>query len=277
MLNPIIVAEMSINHLGMVNILKEMIISAKESGADYIKLKIKNIDNYYDKNNKWRNFEFNKYRKSLELSKDDFFIINDFCKDNNIKWFSTIHDIEGLNFIKQFDVPFYKIASMDSKNLGLVNNVISICKEQNKPLVMSLGGKSDKDTDILINKITKNNIFCYLLHTVSIYPTPTSKSNIPYIIRLKNKYENDKIKIGYSGHEEGYGATILSSIIGVSMIERHFSLSRDINIHHIKSSLLPNEFRDMVNLIKNIKKESLDKKIDFLIEELNFIDNKHYE
>ena len=81
------VAEMTINHLGMKDILKKMIISAKDSGATLVKMKLKNVSNYYvDDGKKWRNFEFKAYRESLELSKDDFFEIDYFCRENGISW-----------------------------------------------------------------------------------------------------------------------------------------------------------------------------------------------
>ena len=166
---PIIVAELSINHLGMVNIAKKMIDSAVECGANLIKLKCKNVKKYYKNDGKkWRNFNFKEYRQSLELSKDDFRELAEYCNSKGIDWFCTVHDAEGLEFIRSFKPPFYKVASMDAGKSDFVDEVINSCKSDDKPLIISLGGKDDEFTDALVSKISNSGIKAFLLHTVSI-------------------------------------------------------------------------------------------------------------
>lgn len=274
---PIVTAELSINHLGMVNIAKSMVKSAKDSGASLIKIKCKDVDKYYEEEGKkWRNFNFKKYRRSLELSSDDIKELTKYCQELNIGWFCTVHDLQGLDFIKQLKPAMYKVASMDSNNDDLVNAVMDLCSEDKKPFVVSIGGKSEDFTDKLINKINHRNLTAYILHTVSIYPTPTGRSNINYIKTLK-KYESDSVKIGYSGHEEGCAATLLATTLGVSMIERHFTLTRDYNIHHIKSGLIPEEFKRMCALIDDIIREKNCGIIKCAAEEDKFLKNRVYE
>ena len=194
---PIMVAELSVNHLGMVKVAEKMIDAASEGGADLVKLKYKDVDSYYRQDGKkWRNFNFKDYRKSLELSKEDFVYLAEHCKSKSIKWFCTIHDEAGLNFIKGFDPPYYKVASMDVNRPELLEKVMTLCSEENKPIIISLGGQSERFVESLIKKINDFNIQAFLLHTVSIYPTPDGKSNITYISYLKDRFENDKIKIG---------------------------------------------------------------------------------
>lgn len=274
---PIIVAELTINHLGMVSIAKKMIDSAIESGANAIKLKYKNVKKYYSEDSKkWRNFNFKDYRNSLELSKEDFIEISKYCESKAIQWFCTVHDLEGLDFIKSLNPPYYKVASMDVDKEELVDQIISTCRERQKPLVISLGGKDSDFTDKLVKKINNSGVKAYLLHTVSIYPTPTGKNNINYIKDLKKLYESDNIKIGYSGHEVGYSASIVSSIFGVEMIERHFTLSKEYKIHHIKSALCPDEFRRMVTHIDEINKELSSPTTTHNPQELEFLKEKKY-
>lgn len=271
------VAELSINHLGMVKIAQKMIDGALSGGADLVKLKYKDVDKYYKNDGKkWRGFNFKDYRSSLELSKDDFSYLADYCNSKSIKWFCTIHDEEGLNFIKKFDPPYYKVASMDVNKSKLVEKVMSLCSKEKKPLIISLGGKSDKFVESLIEKINSFNIQAFLLHTVSIYPTPDSKSNITYISYLKNKFESDKVKIGYSGHEVGYCPSILAALQGVAMIERHFSLSLDWKIHHIKSALTPEEYKEMNATIDKLILENNAPLTEFHNEELSFLENMKY-
>lgn len=278
MKKPLFIAELTINHLGMVNIAKTMIKSAKDSGADFVKLKIKKVDKYYKTEvKKWRSFEFLDYRKSLELREEDFYELDKFCKDVGIKWFSTIHDEETLRFIQKLNPPMYKIASMDSDKEQLVDEVIKVCKSEKKPLIISVGGKSEDFTQKIIQKIKSQKIKSYILHTVSIYPTPIGRCNINYIPHLIKTYQDDNIKIGYSGHEEGIAPSILASIYGVSMVERHFTISKDYLIHHIKTAITPVEFANMVSIINDILTE---KDSDFTVvdkEELEFLKQIKYK
>lgn len=272
------VAELTINHLGMVAIAKQMIKAAKDSGATLIKLKLKNVNKYYnDENKKWRNFNFKEYRGSLELSKEDFVKLDLYCKSLNIKWFCTVHDKESLDFLTQFDLPLYKIASMDADKQEFVNYVLEICKNKNKPMVISIGGKSLDFTDKLINRINETKIKVYLLHTVSLYPTPIGKSNINFIDMLINKYSSKNIEIGYSGHEIGYAPTILAALKGVTMIERHFTLTRKWNIHHINASLTPQEYKEMTSIIENIILEKNNNPTEFYKRELEFLKQMEYK
>ncbi len=155
----IFVAELSINHLGMINIAKAMIIAAKNSGANFIKIKIKNVNKYYkNKLSKWRGYDFLNYRGSLELSIEDIKEIIIFCKKIGIGWFSTVHDEESLNFIKQFKPSFIKIASMDNKNINLIKKVISTCKENKVPLIISIGSKNETETENTVQVIKKQTL-----------------------------------------------------------------------------------------------------------------------
>lgn len=274
---PIMVAELSINHLGVVNMAQKMIDEAVAGGANLIKLKYKNVKKYYkDDGKKWRNFNFKDYRQSLELSKQDFSYLAEYCNSKGIKWFCTVHDQEGLDFIKTFDPPYYKVASMDADKTELVESVMQLCQKEDKPLIISLGGKQDSFVEELVGKINDKNLRAFLLHTVSIYPTPDGKSNISYITHLREKFESDKIKIGYSGHEIGFVPSILATIQGAQMIERHFSLSRDWKIHHIACALTPPEYKQMNDLIDKIIIESGTSLTEYHKEELDFLKGMKY-
>lgn len=274
---PIMVAELSINHLGMVNMAQKMIDEAVAGGANLIKLKYKNVKKYYkDDGKKWRNFNFKDYRQSLELSKQDFSYLAEYCNSKGIKWFCTVHDQEGLEFIKTFDPPYYKVASMDADKTELVESVMQLCQKEDKPLIISLGGKQDSFVEELVGKINDKSLRAFLLHTVSIYPTPDGKSNISYITHLREKFESDTIKIGYSGHEIGFVPSILATIQGAQMIERHFSLSRDWKVHHIACALTPPEYKQMNDLIDKIIIESGTSLTEYHKEELDFLKGMKY-
>jgi len=279
MKKPLFIAELTINHLGMINIAKMMIKSAKNSGANFVKLKMKKVQNYYDESlPDWRNFEFKKYRQSLELSHDDFEELDAYCKQIGIPWFSTIHDIESLEFIQKFDPQMYKVASMDVDKIELLDTVIDVCKKEDKPLVVSVGGRTMEQIKELVKRINAADIYAYILHTVSIYPTPDGKSNINFFRLLKKEFESSegKIKVGYSGHEEGYAPSVLAGTFGAAMIERHFTLSRDYQLHHMAAALSPIEFQEMVTLLKDINLELNSPVHDMNEDEMHFLREMNY-
>lgn len=274
---PLFVAELSINHLGMVEIAKKMIEAAKESGVDLVKLKMKKVRDYYtDESKEWRNFNFIQYRESLELSKSDFREIDEFCKELNIPWFATVHDTESREFIRQFDPPVYKVASMDSGKDTFVTETIDVCREEDKPLVISMGGKDYKETREIVRDIEKAGIKAFVLHCVSMYPTPFGKCNINHILEMKKEFESDSIKIGYSGHEQGIGPSLLAAEYGARMIERHLALTRDFKIHHIDAAITPEEFGQMTTISGRILKERNANAEVMDEDELEFLEKRRY-
>lgn len=274
---PLFVAELSINHLGMVEIAKKMIEAAKESGADLVKLKMKNVRDYYtDESKEWRNFNFIEYRESLELSKSDFREIDEFCKELNIPWFATVHDTESREFIRQFDPPVYKVASMDSGKDAFVSETIDVCREEDKPLVISMGGKDYEETREIVRDIEEAGIKSFVLHCVSMYPTPFGRCNINHILEMKEEFESDSIKIGYSGHEQGIGPSLLAAEYGARMIERHLALTRDFKIHHIDAAITTEEFGQMTTISRRMLKERNANAEVMDEDELEFLENRRY-
>lgn len=274
---PKFVAELTINHLGMVNIAKAMIKSAKEAGADFVKLKMKKVEKYYKAQvSRWRNLDFIAYRKSLELSEADFQEISAYCDELNIPWFATVHDETSLEFIRSFSPPFYKVASMDSGKETFVKHLLEVCQEDEKPLVLSLGGKSIEEKDYIVNLIKEAGVHAYLLHTVSIYPTPRGQNNIGNILELSSRYSDSKISIGYSGHEEGYSPSLLAFLYGAKMIERHVTLSKDFKIHHIQAALDMDEFKQMIDLITKMAEEISTPISEWQPDEMDFLKKQIY-
>lgn len=262
----------------MVNIAKETIKSCYLAGADYIKLKKKNVQNYYQKGKQWRKYDFKTYRQSLELSEEDFKTIDIYCGILRIPWFSTVHDKENLLFISKFNPPFYKVASMDAKNPEFLSWFVDTVPS-NKPVIVSTGGMGLGEIEDVVKLVTDHKLSLILNHCVSIYPTPLEQTNIGMIATLRTKFASSSVKIGYSGHEEGWGPTLMAVILGAEFIERHVTLSRDLKIHHIEAGLTTNEFKSMINDVRNI--ETLNQLLktgwnEYNLEELDFLLNKNY-
>lgn len=280
MKRPKIIAELSINHLGMRKIAILILRRCKEIGVDYVKLKIKDVKKYYAKGEKkYNGYDFVLYRNSLELSKDDFIFIDKWCKQNKVSWFATCHCLKSLKFISQFDVPFYKIASMDSQNLDFIKKVIKFIKKnkEKKSLIISVGGSSLKYIQKIVELVTNENIKLIINHVVSIYPTPIKKCNIKFITTLRKKFESSKVSIGYSGHEEGWLPTLFAVQNGARFIERHITLTKDLKIHHIKSALTIPEFTSMIKDIECLTKLMQVKDVDFYKEEFDFLKKRKYK
>jgi sialic acid synthase SpsE len=249
---PEIVAEFTINHLGMVKIVLATLQRCKEIGVDLAKFKVKDVSKYYQKDGKkFNGYDFIDYRASLELAPQDFEVIDNWCKEHGMKWFATSHDPEGVQFLSKFDPPYYKIASMDALNDKLFDEVFKV-NSSKKPLIVSIGGLDDAKTEKIVRRVTDSGLDLILLHTVSIYPTPVDKCNIAAIQRLKRNYGSERVKIGYSGHEIGYVPTLLAVQAGAEMIERHITLTREMNLHHLKAALTTDEFEAMVDDINKV-------------------------
>jgi len=276
MKRPEIVAEFTINHLGMVKIVLATLERCKAIGVDYAKFKIKDVHKYYKKDGKkFNGYDFIDYRASLELSPDDFEVINEWCVNNDMKWYATSHDAEGVQYLSKFDPPYYKIASMDALNDRLFDDVLKV-NVNKKPLIVSIGGLDDKQTEKIVERVTQNDMDLMLLHTVSIYPTPTDRCNIGAIARLRKNYGSDRVRIGYSGHEIGYVPTLLAVQAGAEMIERHITLTREMNLHHLKAALTTDEFEHMVEDIDRVVGITNVSDEDYFEEEHRFLTDREY-
>ncbi|HDY67940.1 MAG TPA: hypothetical protein ENH85_09135 [Candidatus Scalindua sp.] len=276
---PIIVAEVSINHLGMVKFAKIFIDECEKVGVDYIKLKMKDVQRYYaDEFEEWRGYNFKEYRSSLELSKQDFKDIDEYCKDKTIGWYATVHDEEVLDFISQFNPPFYKLASMDNERLDFLDKILETASKDKASVVVSLGGKTSEWADVIVDRAKKRGVGVYVLHCVSTYPTPIEDANMLAVTKLRERFKNEKnVHIGYSGHEEGYLPTLLAVQQGAEMIERHVCLSKNLQIHHIKAGLTIDEFRDMMRDIRLSLKMFEKEFREFDVKELEFLKKRVYE
>ena len=249
------VAEFTTNHCGNFNLLLEMATKAKEAGANYIKMQKKDIESYYseDKLNRFYLSPYGKtyrdYRKIFEFDNWQFNIFDQKCKDLKIKWFATIQDIPSLEFMLEYKLPKYKIASSSARDYEFLEEVSKLVPKRSE-IVVSVGGSTLYEVEKVLTALGERKVA--LLHCVAEYPARMPRLRLDNIKILKEKFETTKVKIGYSGHEEGI---IPSVIVGKKynphIIERHFCLSRHSFVHHIECSLEPTEFKQMIKEIKD--------------------------
>ena len=237
-----LIAEIGWNFLGNINLAKEMISAAKESGADYAKFQTWSTKDLvrgpWHKDNR-----INLYKKA-ELSEDDHYELNEFCKKKKIIFLTSVFNKKYLKFLKHLKLKTIKVASMEITNIELL-------KEMNKiynNIIISTGASKIDEVKKVFNYINKKK--CTLMHCVSAYPTPAENINLPRIKILKKICK----RVGYSGHMIGISDALGSLEYDPIYIEKHFTIDKNLPGRDNQLAILPNEMKILSNYIKDYKK-----------------------
>lgn len=253
-----IIAEAGVNHNGSLANAFKLIDKAEDSGADFIKFQTFITDHvvtHEAKTAEYQQINVKKAQtqyellKNLELSKEDHFKLQDYCKNKRISFLSSAFDLGSLNFlINDLNLELIKIPSGEITNLPYLR----IIGAQDKPIIMSTGMsnyKEIKDAIIVIESsgTCKSNIT--LLHCNTAYPTPFQDVNLSAMLTLQDKFD---LSVGFSDHTIGIEAPIAAVAMGASVIEKHFTLDKNMEGPDHSASLEPNELKKMVQAIRNI-------------------------
>jgi N-acetylneuraminate synthase len=221
----ITVGEIGINHNGSLATAKDLIKMCHICGVDYVKFQKRCIDECYTKEelkspreSKW-GCTFREQKEGLELSREAYVEIDDYCRCLDIPWFASPWDVTSVKFLDEFDVPFIKIPSA----LVTWDGYLEAVRETGRPVVMSTGMSTKKEVDRALSIVGKN-IYC-IMHTTSSYPTPIDDLNVRKIETLKELY-GKKAKIGYSNHFPSLMSTIYAVALGAEMVEFHITYDR---------------------------------------------------
>jgi N-acetylneuraminate synthase len=224
---PFVIAEAGINHNGDVGIAKKLIDMAKECGADAVKFQKRTIDIVYTKEmldlprqSPWGTTQ-REQKEGLELSKDEYDEINTYCKGKNIYWFASAWDEKSQEFLRQYDLPFNKIASAMLTHKNLVEMVAG----EGRHTFISTGISNFEQIDRVVNIFEKKDCPYTIMHCVTMYPCPDEWCNLQMVEVYKNRYG---CPVGYSGHEKGILPTILAVALGAVAVERHITLDRSM-------------------------------------------------
>ena len=243
--NPVIVAEIGINHEGSIIKAKKLIQLAKENGADAVKFQSFTPENYISSSDPERL----KRIKKFCLSHKDFIELSNYCKKIGINFFSTPITIDYVKKLNPL-VGVFKISSGDFTFKPLIKE----CVKTKKPIILSTGLSDEKTIKEILNFIKKiggNNYLkkIVLMHCVSAYPAPLEDVNLYSINFLKEKF---KTITGYSNHALGTDVCKIALMLGASMIEVHFTDKRiGKKFHDHKLSYEPSELQDLVNFRNN--------------------------
>jgi N-acetylneuraminate synthase len=218
-----VIGEIGINHNGSLDIARNLISVAKNAGCNAIKFQKRTVDIVYTAEElaKPRENPFGAtngdLKRGLEFGLEQYKEIDDYCREIDILWFASAWDEPSVDFIDQFPVPAYKIASASLTD----DNLIKHTRAKGKPILLSVGMSTYEEIDHAVEILGKEDLI--LLHTCSAYPARYSELNLRQIPALKARYG---IPVGYSGHETGIASSTAAVAMGACVIERHITLDR---------------------------------------------------
>lgn len=251
-----IIAEAGVNHNGNIELAKRLIDSAKESGADCVKFqtfKSENLVSYTAQKAEYQikttgDTSQQDMLKELELSYDEFLELKSYCDKVGICFLSTPFDFESIDFLKTIDMPFWKIPSGEVTNFPYLKALA----KTGRPIIMSTGMCEMNEIEMAVHVLQKNGAGdIKLLHCNTEYPTPFEDVNLRAMVEMQKKFN---IEVGYSDHTEGIEVAIAAVALGATVIEKHFTLSREMEGPDHKASIEPDELAAMVSDIRNIEK-----------------------
>lgn len=248
-----IIAEIGVNHNGDIDLAKEMILAAKESGADAVKFQTFSAELLVSKNTPKVQYQKlttkddeSHYQmiKKLELEQSDFEEVFRFCSEIEIDFISTPYDVTSTEFLNKLGVKFFKTASADIVDLQLHEFIAKTGKRAIVATGMASLGEIETVVDIY-EKYGNDNLV--LLHCVSNYPCSDGSLNLKALEVIKSAFGKP---VGYSDHSHGSLASSLSITFGSKVIEKHFTLDKNLPGPDHKASSTPEEFKILVTDIR---------------------------
>ncbi len=257
-MNTLIIAEAGVNHNGDMNIAEKLINVAFDAGADIVKFQTFNATELASNFAKRADYQISNMQedgtqvsmlKKLELSVQDHFRLIEICKKKNIQFLSTAFDLKSIDLLIELGLSLWKIPSGEITNYPYLKKI----GELNQKIILSTGmanlGEIESALNVLINSGSSlENIT--ILHCTTEYPAPFHEVNLRAIETLKSAF---RTKVGYSDHTVGIEVAIAAVALGATVIEKHFTLDKNLPGPDHKASLEPNELKMMISSIRNIE------------------------
>lgn len=254
----LIIAEAGVNHNGNIDIAKKLVDVAAESGADIVKFQTFKSENCVSKNAQKAEYQLqttNKQEsqldmiKKLELDLETHNILISYCKQKNIEFLSTPFDIESVDLLHNLGLEIFKIPSGEITNLPYLRKI----GKYNKQVILSTGmanlGEIESAIAVLVDSGTKRENIT-LLQCNTEYPTPFADVNLKAMKSLKKAF---RLPVGYSDHTPGIAIPLAAVGMGAKVIEKHFTLDKNMEGPDHKASLEPCELKAMVQSIREIE------------------------
>lgn len=254
-----IIAEAGVNHNGDVKIARQLIDAAVEAGADAVKFQTFKADTLVSKSAPKADYQKRiadgnqsqfEMIKMLELDESAHRDLVDYCKKKGIVFMSSPFDIESINMLNRLGLEILKIPSGEITNLPYLKKIGKLKKR----IIMSTGMADLKEIEdaleVLITAGTKKEQIT-VFHCNTEYPTPFEDVNLKAMDTIKDALN---VNVGYSDHTPGIEVPIAAVALGAEVIEKHFTLDKNMSGPDHSASLEPHELKDMVHSIRNIEK-----------------------
>jgi N-acetylneuraminate synthase len=245
-----VIAEIGINHNGDLDIAKRLIDVAVLSGCDAVKFQKRNPDVCVPEHQKnvmrdtpWGEMTYLDYKYRMEFGKDEYDELDLYCKERGIAWSASPWDLDSLEFLMQYDLPFLKIPSAMITNKQLMK----AAAKTGKKIIISTGMSTLEEIDRAVKWLSDESVEFSLLHCNSTYPAPLKDLNLSCIQTLKERYN---CEVGYSGHEFRLGTTVAAVYLGATILERHITLDRTMWGSDHLSSVEP---QGLIKLVKGVR------------------------
>ena len=255
----IIIAEAGVNHNGSLDLAQKLVDQAVLADVDYVKFQTSKsactvtsrfaemAD--YQKENLKKNESQLEMIKTLVLTFRDYGAICNYCNTKGVKFLSTPFDLESVDFLYSLGMDYMKIPSGEITNLPYLRKIAKL----NIPVIMSTGMSSLGEIEGALNILVSNGLSddkISLLHCNTEYPTPYVDVNLKAMMTMKQCFG---LRVGYSDHTRGIEVPIAAVAMGAEIIEKHFTLDRNMIGPDHKASLEPNELKAMVDSIRHIE------------------------
>ena len=250
-----VIAEIGHNHQGKLETAKEMFKAAKECGADAVKLQKRNnrelftktgYEKPYDNPNSYGD-TYGEHREYLEFGGIEYKELMDYADEIGVTFFSTAFDFSSADFLAKLDMPAFKIASGDLKNIPLLTHIA----EFQKPMILSTGGGTMEDVNRAYDAIMPINQQLCILQCTAGYPADFDQLNLSVITTFRERFPS--LTIGLSSHDNGIAMGVAAYMLGARVIEKHFTLNHTWKGTDHAFSLEPIGFRKMVRDLERVK------------------------
>ncbi len=246
------IAEIGINHNGDIAIAKKLVDHAVESGCDAVKFQKRTVEKVYTpeyldqhRESPWGTTQRDQ-KNGLEFGRTQYNEIDNYCKSKGIAWFASAWDTEAQMFLRQYDLPYNKIASAMLANLDFLEMVAS----EKKHTFIATGMSTYEEIDRAVEVFRRNFCPFELMHCNSTYPMENEDANLSLIPALKERYGCD---VGYSGHETGRVVSLAAAVLGATSIERHITLNRAMYGSDQAASLHVSDLKRLLSDIRTVE------------------------
>lgn len=222
-----VIAEVGHNHQGEVEKAKDLFREAKQTGVDAVKLQKRDnrslftraaYDKPYENENSFGR-TYGLHREALEFGRDEYQELIAFCRELGVTFFATAFDVPSADFLEALDVPAYKLASGDLRNIPLLEHVARF----GKPVIISTGGSTMEDVERAQEAFTRHNDQLAILQCTASYPTPAEETNLQVVTTLRERFPDHVI--GLSDHFNGISMAVVAYMLGARIVEKHFTLN----------------------------------------------------